>query len=105
MAPIVKVAVIQLYPKVRLQGYTFLFSNQPFLTCTTQPMQLKQNFDKAANFVRSAAAQGAELAVLPEYHLTNWVPNDAGFLGLCEQWETYLQKYRDLARECKICKR
>ncbi|KAF1841900.1 carbon-nitrogen hydrolase [Cucurbitaria berberidis CBS 394.84] len=82
MAPIVKVAVIQLYPK---------------------PMQLEHNFSKAANFIRSAAAQGAELAVLPEYHLTNWVPKDPGFVGLCDQWETYLQKYRDLAKECKIC--
>lgn len=66
-------------------------------------MQLEHNFNKAANFIRSAAAQGAELAVLPEYHLTNWVPKDPGFLGLCGQWETYLQKYRDLAKECRIC--
>ncbi len=66
-------------------------------------MQIEKNFDKAAKFVRSVAALGAELAVLPEYHLTSWVPNDPGFIGLCEQWETYLQKYRDLAKECKIC--
>ncbi|KAF2024753.1 carbon-nitrogen hydrolase [Setomelanomma holmii] len=82
MAPIVKVAVIQLYPK---------------------PMQLEHNFKKAANFIRSAAAQGAELAVLPEYHLTNWQPKDPGFVGLCDQWEEYLRKYRDLAKECGIC--
>ncbi|KAH7380721.1 carbon-nitrogen hydrolase [Pyrenochaeta sp. MPI-SDFR-AT-0127] len=82
MAPIVKVAVIQLYPK---------------------PMQLEHNFNKAANFVRAAAAQGAELAVLPEYHLTNWMPKDPGFIGLCDQWEIYLRKYRDLAKECGIC--
>jgi predicted amidohydrolase len=66
-------------------------------------MQLEHNFNKAANFIRSAAAQGAELTVLPEYHLTNWMPKDPGFIGLCDQWETYLQKYRDLARECRIC--
>ena len=66
-------------------------------------MQLEHNFNKAANFIRSAAAQGAELAVLPEYHLTNWVPKDPGFVGLCDQWETYLRKYRDLAKECGIC--
>ncbi|KAF9697260.1 hypothetical protein EKO04_005007 [Ascochyta lentis] len=82
MAPVIKVAVIQLYPK---------------------PLDLEHNFNKAATFVRSAAAQGAELAVLPEYHLTNWLPKEPGFVGLCEQWETYLNKYQDLAKECGIC--
>lgn len=66
-------------------------------------MSLEHNFNKAANFIRSAAQQGAELAVLPEYHLTNWLPKDPEFVGLCDQWETYLRKYRDLAKECKIC--
>lgn len=82
MAPVFKVAVVQLYP---------------------EPMQIEQNFDKAASYVRSAAAQGVELVVLPEYHLTNWVPNDPNFLSLCEQWEIYLKKYQNLAKECKIC--
>ncbi|CAI6340331.1 unnamed protein product [Periconia digitata] len=82
MTQIVKVAVIQLYPK---------------------PLQLEHNFNKAANFVRSAAAQGAELAVLPEYHLTNWKPKEPGFAELCTQWELYLNKYKALAKECGIC--
>ncbi|KAF2268032.1 carbon-nitrogen hydrolase [Lojkania enalia] len=82
MAPIVKVAVVQLYPK---------------------PLQLEHNFNKAANYIRSAAGQGAELAVLPEYHLTNWLPKDEKFVELCEQWETYLKKYQELAKECGIC--
>jgi predicted amidohydrolase len=67
-------------------------------------MQLEHNFNKAANFIRSAAAQGAELVVLPEYHLTSWLPKDPGFVGLCDQWDVYLRKYRDLAKECGICK-
>jgi predicted amidohydrolase len=66
-------------------------------------MQLEDNFNKAAEFVRSAAAQGAELAVLPEYHLTNWLPKDPEFVGLCDQWEVYLSKYQALAKECGIC--
>jgi predicted amidohydrolase len=69
-----------------------------------QPLQLEHNFTKAATFVRSAAAQGAQLAVLPEYHLTSWLPKDPAFVGLCDQWEVYLQKYQDLAKECGICK-
>ncbi|KAF1982256.1 carbon-nitrogen hydrolase [Aulographum hederae CBS 113979] len=82
MAPVYKVAVIQLYPK---------------------PMQLESNFAKAATFIRSAASQGAHLAVLPEYHLTNWVPKDPRFIELCGEWETYLKKYQELARELRIC--
>ena len=66
-------------------------------------MQVEHNFNKAANYIRAASAQGAELAVLPEYHLTSWVPKDPGFIGLCDQWETYLQRYQDLAKECGIC--
>lgn len=68
-----------------------------------QPLDLEHNFNQAAKFVRSAAAQGAELAVLPEYHLTNWVPKDPGFVDLCDQWEIYLKKYQDLAKECRVC--
>ena len=41
--------------------------------------------------------------MLPEYHLTSWVPKAEGFLELCDQWETYLKKYQELARECHIC--
>ncbi|KAI9820256.1 MAG: hypothetical protein M1827_005878 [Pycnora praestabilis] len=66
-------------------------------------MQIESNYKKAAGFIRSAASQGAQLAVLPEYHLTNWLPHDPKFADLCGQWETYLQKYRNLAKECNIC--
>ncbi|KAI9699494.1 MAG: hypothetical protein M1820_007125 [Bogoriella megaspora] len=81
MSTFVKVAIIQLYP---------------------EPLQMKTNFEKSAEFIRSAAIQGAEVAVLPEYHLTNWVPNDPNFAELCDSWETYLNKYKDLAKECRI---
>lgn len=82
MAPIHKVAVIQLHPK---------------------PLNPEFNFNKAATFIQSAAKQGAELAVLPEYHLTNWLPNDSKFVQVCSQWETYLRRYQELAKECNIC--
>ncbi|PQE22002.1 carbon-nitrogen hydrolase protein [Rutstroemia sp. NJR-2017a BBW] len=81
MAPTYKVAVIQLHPK---------------------PLQPEGNFEKASSFIRSAALQGADLAVLPEYHLTNWLPNDPKFLPLCDEWETYVKKYQALAKECNI---
>lgn len=65
-------------------------------------MQPMQNFEKAATFVRSASQQGADLAVLPEYHLTNWLPHDSKFANLCADWKTYLRRYQDLARDCNI---
>lgn len=61
------------------------------------------NFERAAAFIRSAAQQGCTLAVLPEYHLTNWLPQDAKFIELCADWRSYLERYQALARECNIC--
>lgn len=66
-------------------------------------MQPEHNFNKAASYIRSAASQGAELAVLPEYHLANWKPEDPAFIGVCEQWEMWLSRYKELAKECGIC--
>nr|POE89746.1 nitrilase like 1 [Quercus suber] len=65
-------------------------------------MQMEQNFAKAADFIRAAALQKAQLAVLPEYHLLNWLPHDEKFKEACSHWETYLTKYRNLAKECNI---
>jgi predicted amidohydrolase len=65
-------------------------------------MQPEQNYKKAESFIRSAAAQSAELVVLPEYHLSNWVPHEPGFFDLCDQWEVYLNRYCALAKECSI---
>ncbi|KAI0191874.1 carbon-nitrogen hydrolase [Astrocystis sublimbata] len=82
MAPNYKIALVQLHPK---------------------PLSPAQNYEKAASFIRDAAAQGCHLAVLPEYHLTSWVPHAAGFKEACANSSPYLQKYQDLARELKIC--
>ena len=43
------------------------------------------------------------IIVLPEYHLTNWIPEDPQFAPLCSQWEVYVDKYKALAKDCKIC--
>ncbi|KAJ5521733.1 hypothetical protein N7527_005848 [Penicillium freii] len=82
MSPFCKIAVIQLYVK---------------------PLKPEDNFARAVNFVRQAAAQGCHLAVLPEFHLTNWIPTDPRFASVCEDWEVYLQRYQALAKECNIC--
>ena len=66
-------------------------------------MQIESNYARAADFIKSAATQGAQLAVLPEYHLTNWVPEAPKFLDLCDRWEIYLTRYKALAKACNIC--
>ena len=65
-------------------------------------MQIEQNYQKAAHYIRSAASQGAQLAVLPEYCLTSWVPQDPGFLELVGQAEPFVRRFRALAKECNI---
>ncbi|KAL8715059.1 MAG: hypothetical protein Q9220_001016 [cf. Caloplaca sp. 1 TL-2023] len=66
-------------------------------------MRIEANYAKAAGFIKDAASRGAQLTVLPEYHLTNWVPDDPKFGDLCGQWEIYLNRYRALAKEHNIC--
>jgi predicted amidohydrolase len=41
--------------------------------------------------------------VLPEYHLTNWLPEDPRFAVLCSQYQKYLDAYCALAAELNIC--
>jgi predicted amidohydrolase len=65
-------------------------------------MNMESNYQKAANQIRAAANQGAHLAVLPEYHLLNWVPNDPKYKENCREWKTYLERYQALAKECNI---
>ncbi|UNI18212.1 hypothetical protein JDV02_004494 [Purpureocillium takamizusanense] len=77
-----KVAIIQLY---------------------AEPVQPARNFDRAAAFIRQAVAQhGAQLAVLPEYHLSGWAPEQPGFAATAALAPEYLARYRALARELRV---
>jgi predicted amidohydrolase len=66
-------------------------------------MQIDANHAKSCDFIRNAASQGCHIAVLPEYHLTNWVPDDPKFPDLCRQSQKYLDSYVSLAKELNIC--
>lgn len=57
------------------------------------------NFAKAEKYIREAASNGAHLAVLPEFHLTSWVPDDPNFISASRESALCLAKYQDLARE------
>lgn len=98
MAPVHRVAVIQMHPKVIVND-----SNKflPLLS-GLQPMAMEKNYQKAEGFIRAAALQGANLAVLPEYHLLNWLPHDSKFKEACGHWQAYVDKYQALAKECNI---
>lgn len=65
-------------------------------------MAMQRNYKVAEDFIRSAANQGAQLAVLPEYHLLNWIPHDEKYKEACAHWKTYLDRYVALAKECSI---
>ncbi|KAM5342194.1 hypothetical protein ACJ41O_015225 [Fusarium nematophilum] len=76
-----KVAVIQTRPK---------------------PLDAEHNYASAAEQIRLAAAQGASLAVLPEYHLTGWVPEEPSFALTPEKAQEFRKRYQDLAAELHI---
>ncbi|KAJ1328239.1 5-aminopentanamidase [Microdochium nivale] len=67
------------------------------------PLALQDNYARAEAFVRDAASKGCVLAVLPEYHLTSWVPEDPTFRTACLESAAYLPKYQSLAKELSIC--
>ncbi|KAL2220401.1 putative hydrolase, carbon-nitrogen family [Thermoascus aurantiacus ATCC 26904] len=82
MAPTHKVAVIQWHIK---------------------DLAIEENHAKACEYIRQAAAQGAELAVLPEYHLNGWAPSDPLYAAQAGDYQKYLRAYQSLAKELNIC--
>ncbi|KAL4867103.1 hypothetical protein BDV12DRAFT_124596 [Aspergillus spectabilis] len=66
-------------------------------------LDVEHNHATACTYIRSAAAQGAELAILPEYHLSGWAPEDPLFAVQAEQTTKYLSAYQALAKELNIC--
>ncbi|KJZ74651.1 hypothetical protein HIM_06001 [Hirsutella minnesotensis 3608] len=82
MASHLKIALIQLHVEVGKAGH---------------------NFARASSFIRQAVAQGAQLAVLPEYHLSGWAPDAPDFLlAAARESGRYLEAYRGLARELGV---
>ncbi|KAI3318567.1 carbon-nitrogen hydrolase [Xylariaceae sp. AK1471] len=81
MAPTLKIALIQFQPK---------------------PLSPEYNFARAAAEIRSVAVQGGQLVVLPEYHLTSWVPEHPDFVASCAESMVYLPRYQALAQELNI---
>ncbi|KAJ5737734.1 uncharacterized protein N7483_002859 [Penicillium malachiteum] len=66
-------------------------------------LAIEENHATACNYIREAASQGAELAVLPEYHLSGWAPTDELWSTQAGQSSQYLKNYQSLAKELKIC--
>ncbi|RMD44809.1 hypothetical protein DV735_g268, partial [Chaetothyriales sp. CBS 134920] len=66
-----------------------------------KPLDIEANFAAAEQHIREAAAQGADLAVLPEFHLIG-LADSTQFADLAAKADDYLQKYQALAKELKI---
>ncbi|KAJ5706622.1 hypothetical protein N7488_006423 [Penicillium malachiteum] len=66
-------------------------------------LAIEENHATACEYIREAASQGAELAVLPEYHLSGWAPTDERWSMQAGQASQYLTNYQSLAKELKIC--
>ncbi|KAJ5621047.1 hypothetical protein N7510_005031 [Penicillium lagena] len=66
-------------------------------------LDIDYNHNTACNYIRQAALQGAELAVLPEYHLSGWVPDDPLWALQAAESAKYLTRYQALAKELNIC--
>jgi predicted amidohydrolase len=67
-----------------------------------KPLDPEHNFKQASEYIREAADSGASLAVLPEYHLSGWIPDDPKFTEIAQTAYQYVPKYQDLAKELKI---
>ncbi|EEA24115.1 hypothetical protein TMatcc_007188 [Talaromyces marneffei ATCC 18224] len=81
MAPVHKVAVIQWHIK---------------------NLDPEYNHSQAVKYITSAAADGAVLAVLPEYHLCGWDPESPSFYTQAFQNQPYLDAYCHLAQKLHI---
>ncbi|EDP51086.1 hydrolase, carbon-nitrogen family, putative [Aspergillus fumigatus A1163] len=68
-----------------------------------QDLAIEENHTRACNYIREAASQGAELAVLPEYHLNGWAPDDPLWAEQAGEYKKYLSAYQALAKELHIC--
>jgi predicted amidohydrolase len=60
------------------------------------------NYANAETYIRDAARQGCKLAVLPEYHLTSWIPDHPSWAESIDHSAGYLAKYQALAKELNI---
>ncbi|TQS32760.1 hypothetical protein Golomagni_06917, partial [Golovinomyces magnicellulatus] len=67
------------------------------------PLAAEENFAKAESFIRKAASEGAQLAVLPEYHIQSWLPHRESLLPAAQKHKEYLERYCTLAKELKMC--
>lgn len=69
-----------------------------------QPNEIESNHQRAISFVRDAAAAGASLAVLPEFHLADFYPShEPAIRQQCANWKSYVYSYCALAKELNIC--
>ncbi|KAJ5134800.1 hypothetical protein N7526_006165 [Penicillium atrosanguineum] len=104
MTPTRRVAIIQWHIKVqRLGPQVFIYDAHATNHLHMQDVAIEDNHAAACKYIRDAASQGAELAVLPEYHLSGFTPTDPRWAIQAADSAKYLSAYQALAKELKIC--
>ncbi|KAL6920837.1 hypothetical protein ACHAP8_004953 [Fusarium lateritium] len=98
-SPSFNVALVQMKPKVSHRNN---IDDAWKVLTSRKPLDAEHNFAHAAEQIRLAAVRGASLAVLPEYHLTGWVPEEPSFALSPEDAQKYREKYQALAAELHI---
>ncbi|KKY19918.1 putative carbon-nitrogen family [Phaeomoniella chlamydospora] len=58
-----------------------------------EPLAPEANHKRACDFIRKAAAKGAQLAVLPEFHLNAWEPSHPEWAIQAAQYRKYVESY------------
>ncbi|KAL6401278.1 UPF0012 hydrolase yhcX [Ilyonectria robusta] len=72
------------------------------LQLQSKSLDVEDNYERATKLISDAASQGAHLAVLPEYHLTSWVPDHPDFCSAIQKSSQYLSQYQTLAKTINI---
>ncbi|KAJ3491164.1 hypothetical protein NLG97_g5641 [Lecanicillium saksenae] len=68
----------------------------------SDPSDIEGNFNRAAEYIRQAAAGGAHIAVLPEYHLADFYAQLKDPAAAVATSASYLKRYQALAKDLKI---
>ncbi|KAJ6786961.1 hypothetical protein PWT90_04598 [Aphanocladium album] len=68
----------------------------------SDPLDVEGNFKRATEYIQRAAADGAHIAVLPEYHLADFYAQLKDPAAAVATSASYLKRYQALAKELRI---
>lgn len=72
------------------------------LSVERQPTDVTNNFNRSTQYIRKAAQEGADIAVLPENHLADFLEQLQDPQATANESAEYLKRYQALAKELNI---